>query len=257
MKGAFLGFLVSLLLGAPATVQAQFEYTTNAGGTAITITNYTGLGGAVNIPANINGLPVSSIVGSLIPVTGSSFHEKSAFSDCSILTSVTIPNSVTIIGDRAFAGCTNLTSVTIPDSVTSIGEDAFVDCSSLTSVTIPDSVTSLAKNAFCFCTNLASVTIPDSVTNIGIQAFCECHSLTNAIIGNSVTSIEKSAFRNCHKLKGVYFKGNAPSLGLIAVFFHDRDAIVYYLPGTTGWNPTTAPNRATGCKPRSTKPRGR
>ena len=75
---------------------------------------------------------------------------------------------VTQIGDSAFTVCTSLTSVTIPDGVTSIDEAAFWGCTSLTSVTIPDSVTSIKSKAFFNCTSLKSVTIPASVTNINI-----------------------------------------------------------------------------------------
>ena len=76
---------------------------------------------------------------------------KSAFSDCSSLTSITIPNSVTSIRERAFESCSSLTSVTIPNSVTSIGEYAFYKCSGLTSVTIPNSVTSIGNDVFYGC----------------------------------------------------------------------------------------------------------
>ena len=71
-----------------------------------------------------------------------------AFFSCDELTSVTIPNSVTTIGEGAFYYCTDLTSVTIPNSVTSIGEGAFYYCKSLTDITIPNSVTSIGKEAF-------------------------------------------------------------------------------------------------------------
>ena len=98
----------------------------------------------------------------------------SAFSGCSSLTSVTIPNSVTSIDGAAFSGCSGLTSVTIPNSVTSIGNAAFSRCSGLTSVTIPNSVTSIGSSAFYNCRGLTSVTIPNSVTSIGNYAFWNC-----------------------------------------------------------------------------------
>ena len=101
-----------------------------------------------------------------------------AFSGCSRLTSVIIPDSVTSIGGYAFRNCSSLTSVTIPDSVTSIGDWAFSYCYNLTNVTIPDGVTSIGSSAFSGCESLTSITIPDSVTSIGDYAFSGCSSLT-------------------------------------------------------------------------------
>ena len=124
----------------------------------------------------------------------------SAFSGCSSLTSITIPNSVTSIGDEAFRDCSSLTSVTIGNSVTSIGNWAFYDCSSLTSITIPNSVTSIGYWAFAYCTSLTSITIPNSVTSIGHSAFYSCSSLTSVTIPNSVTSIGDGAFYHCSSL---------------------------------------------------------
>ena len=110
-----------------------------------------------------------------------------AFSSCSSLQSVTIPNSVTSIGNDAFSSCSSLQSVTIPNSVTSIGSDAFERCSALTSVTIPNSVTSIGSYAFYYCSSLQSVTIPNSVTSIGSSAFSSCSSLRSiTITANSV-----------------------------------------------------------------------
>ena len=83
---------------------------------------------------------------------------------------MTIPDSVTSIGEYAFSDCAGLTAVTIPDSVTSIGDFAFSGCAGLTAVTIPDSITSIGRYAFSGCTGLASVTIPTSVTEIGPNA---------------------------------------------------------------------------------------
>ena len=103
------------------------------------------------------------------------------FWQCSGLTSVTIPNSVTSIGGSAFGSCSNLTSVTIPNSVTSIGNSAFNYCTGLTSVTIPNSVTIIGDYAFSHCSGLTSVTIPNSVTSIGNSAFQNCTGLTSVI----------------------------------------------------------------------------
>jgi hypothetical protein len=107
------------------------------------------------------------------------FIGEYAFSDCSGLTFVTIPNSVTSIGEYAFSDCSGLTFVTIPNSVTSIGEYAFKNCSGLTFVTIPNSVTSIRKGTFEGCRGLTSVTIPNSVTSISSNAFWYCKSLTD------------------------------------------------------------------------------
>ena len=114
---------------------------------------------------------------------------------------VTIPGSVTEIGDWAFCGFTSLTSVTIPDSVTSIGWRAFYGCTWLTSVTIPDSATSIGDWAFNGCTRLTSVTIGNSVTSIGYAAFWGCESLTSVTIPDSVTSIGRYAFGDCKSLQ--------------------------------------------------------
>ena len=108
--------------------------------------------------------------------------------------------SVTSIGDYAFSSCSGLTSVTIPNSVTSIGYRAFYGCSGLTSVTIPNSVTSIGVRAFEGCSGLTSVTIGNSVTTIGDYAFSGCSGLTSVTIGNSVTSIGKYVFWGCSGL---------------------------------------------------------
>ena len=136
-----------------------------------------------------------------------------AFYNCSSLTSVTIPNSVTSIGNSAFGWCRSLTSVDIPNSVTSIGNSAFNNCDSLTSVTIPNSVTSIGNWSFAHCSSLTSVTIPNSVTSIGDNAFYGCRSLTSIDIPNSVTSIGNQAFEYCSSLTSIDIPNSVTSIG--------------------------------------------
>ena len=225
--------LILLLLTLPAVVQGQFVYTTNNG--TITITGYTGPGGAVAIPDTIDGLPVTSI-------------GNFAFRGYTSVTSVTIPNSVTSIGNHAFIACTNLTSVTIPDSVTSIGDFTFNSCTSLSSVAIPTSVISIGDFAFYSCASLTSVTIPSGVTSIGDSAFGACSSLSvitvdalNSFYGsedgvlfnksqsvliqfpgrkagiytipNSVASIGERAFLDCARLTSVTIPNSVTIIG--------------------------------------------
>ena len=138
---------------------------------------------------------------------------ESAFSGCSGLTSVIIPNSVTSIGRSAFSGCSGLTSVTIGNSVTSIGEMAFYDCSGLTAVIIGNSVTSIGHAVFSGCSGLTAVIIPNSVTSIGGSAFSGCSGLTAVTIPNSVTSIDYYAFRDCISMTSVTIGSGVTSIG--------------------------------------------
>ena len=101
------------------------------------------------------------------------------------LNSITIPNSVTTIGDYAFRGCPNLTSITIPASVKSIGAHAFRGCSKLADVSIPTSVKTIGEQAFRSCTALVSISIPGSVETIGDDAFYDCSGLKTLRIEDS------------------------------------------------------------------------
>ena len=122
---------------------------------------------------------------------------------CTGLTSITIPGSVTEIGDNAFNGCTGLTSITIPDSVKEIGWSAFEGCTGLTSITIGKSVKLIRDNAFEGCTGLTSITIGKSVKRIGDGAFKGCTKLKSITIPKSVKEIGNNAFYGCTGLTSV------------------------------------------------------
>ena len=161
------------------------------------------------------------------------------------ITSITIPNSVTNIGNGAFNGCKSLTSITIPNSVTSIGGSAFYGCKSLTSITIPNSVISIGEEVFSYCYSLTSVVvesdnaiydsrencnaiietatnkviagckksiIPNSITSIGDWAFYGS-SIASISIPNSVTSIGYRAFFRCSSLTSVTIPNSVTSIG--------------------------------------------
>jgi hypothetical protein len=98
------------------------------------------------------------------------------------LTSVTIAEGVTSIGNSAFYNCRSLTGITIPEGVTSIGNSAFYGCTSLTGITIPAGVTSIGQEAFRGCTGLIGITIPAGVMSIGSGAFSNCTYLRDIII---------------------------------------------------------------------------
>ena len=134
-----------------------------------------------------------------------------AFKNCSDLTSLTLPSSVTRIGDYAFYNCSGLTSLTLPSSVTRIGDYAFYNCSGLTSLTLPSSVTSIGEFAFRYCSGLTSLTIPSGVTSIGMSAFEYCSSLTSLTLPSSVNEIGIYAFHGCSGLTSLTLPSSVTS----------------------------------------------
>jgi len=135
-----------------------------------------------------------------------------AFKDCTSLASVTIGNSVTSIGSGTFSGCTSLTSIIIPNSVTSIESGTFSGCTSLVSVTIGNSVTSIESGAFSGCTSLTSITLVDGLPAIGSGWFAGI-PVTSITIPNSVTSIGSGAFSGCPSLTSIIIPNSVTSIG--------------------------------------------
>lgn len=163
--------------------------------------------GELTIPSTV------TFRGTTYTVTGISEY---AFSNCSGLTSVTIPESVTSIGSRAFDFCTSLLSVIIPGSVHSIGSCAFNECHSLTSITMPEGTTTINYATFRRCYSLTSITIPSSISYIDIHAFVNDTNLTtvffNATNCTSIGSFNYPSFDDCPKINTLIFGENVTNI---------------------------------------------
>ncbi|HEY1786503.1 MAG TPA: leucine-rich repeat domain-containing protein [Verrucomicrobiae bacterium] len=225
--------LLALILVQPWLATAQVNYSLN-GNTAYVIAS----------PQASGNVVIVSTVGDY-PVVGIS---QDAFANCTSLTSVTMPSSITNIAVSAFFDCSSLTNVTIGNGVISIIGDAFYGCSNLTSVTIPASVTSIGFSVFTGCNRLTSIlvatsnpafssfqgvllnqaqttlvafpgglggtgyTIPNSVTDIRDYAFENCFKLTNVTLPNSVSSIQYGAFDGCSGLTNIIIPASVTNI---------------------------------------------
>jgi|GEM_PF-6661481 len=166
---------------------------------------------------------------------GTKWIGDGAFS-LSFMTSITIPESVTYIGEHAFVACENLTQIDFPKSVTHIGSLAFERCSGLTSLTIPATLKHVEENAFLSCENIkkliyeegrtttmgirlpsiTSAILPQSLTSIGEKTFHDCSSLTSVTIPEGVTSIGDFAFASCVSLQNITIPSKVTTIGRYA-----------------------------------------
>ena len=224
----------------------RYAYKENEDGETVTITEFLGPVDPANpgpydidIPEKLDGYTVTGLgkdsfsIDDLYSPLYEIHHTK--------IHSVTIPQSVTSIGDSAFAGCKKLDSLTINDAATSIGRRAFAECPLTTTLELGENITTIGNSAFYDCRGLKNVTIPQSVTSIGDSAFGECSSLetlslgeniktigdsafyhcinlgkddlTSVTIPQSVTSIGKDAFRFCNNMKSLTINGAIESMG--------------------------------------------
>ncbi len=195
----------------------KYAYEVNADGNA-TITEFLGPVDPAKAPA-LYDITIPTTLGGCT-VTGLGDYSFAAKSDdgstydplCSNICSVTIPQSVTSIGDSAFAGCHNLDSLTINDAATPIGRRAFAECPLTTTLSLGKKITTIGDSAFYDCRGLTSVTIPQSVTSIGYSAFEGCTAL-NPLIINGPTLIGKHAFTGCTSLTSLTLCPDIQTIG--------------------------------------------
>lgn len=175
---------------------------------------------------------------------------KNLFKDEKKLEQVTLPNSISYIGDWAFSGCSSLTNIDIPDSVTSIGSCVFEYCDNLKQINISENNESyLVEDSTLFNKNKTSLIvclkgktepsykIPDGVEYIDAAAFSRNNNLTNITIPDSVTTIWTRAFQDCKNLKDVYYKGNQTQWKAIDILYYNEPltkATIHY--NTVTWN---------------------
>lgn len=200
-----------------------------------------GGGGGIPMPSNLDavtlnadGYPVS------VTLKDGTSATTTAYKGNTMLTSVTIPSSVTTvanesfsecnrittisfengsilsgIGANAFHHCSGLTSISIPSGVTSLGSYAFASCTGLTTFAIPSETTSVADNVLCWCTSLTSISIPSGVTSIGINALAYCGNLSSVTFesGSELSAIPDGCFIGCGKLQSIVIPSGVTSIG--------------------------------------------
>ena len=218
-SGAGNWLVLLLLLTLPATVRAQFNYTINSDLT-ITITGYTGPGGAVVIPDSLVGLPVIGIA-------------SGAFQGYPAPTSVAISTNVTSIASMAFQNCTSLTNIAIPRSVTNMVSQSLWGCGKLMEIMVDPSnavysgvdgvLFNKSQTTLIQCPQgkIGNYAMPNTVTNIGSYAFWTCSGLTNLTIGTNVITIADRGFFECKGLTSIIIPDSVITLGSEAFEWFD------------------------------------
>lgn len=155
-----------------------------------------------------SGTKITSII---LPSSMTVFGNK-AFRNCEKLKSVTLPSGMTSIGDEYFEYCYDLASITLPEGVTSLGSSCFFSCYNLRTVEFSKNIQTLGNSCFSECRNLTFSELPNTITSIGDYCFYNCNNLTSVVLPNSITTIGKSAFDNCDALVSITLPNNISEL---------------------------------------------
>ena len=188
----------------------MYAYKVNADGETVTITKVLGPVDSANnglydieIPTELGGCTVTGLGEYSFSGYLSAAQSNEPYQFGRNIHSVTIPQSVTSIGDYAFSHCEKMDSLTINDATTSIGSWAFDECYKLTTLSLGKNITTIGDYAFLDCHTLDNVTIPPSVTSIGKSAFYRCYALTTLSLGENIEKIGSYAFADCRHLTNV------------------------------------------------------
>lgn len=179
------------------------SYSSSAPYTAIVLPGEVKYTGSINIPETVTYNGITYVVNWI----------GNAFTDCTTLTSVTLPKTIMFISQNAFSSCKGLTSITIPEGVTAIYNYTFWQCTNLETVVLPKTLTLIGESAFEGCSKLTTLTIPEKVLTIDDDAFAFCTGLTSISIPNSVTKMEWKIFWGCSNLKTVNLGASVASIG--------------------------------------------
>lgn len=166
----------------------------------IVITNCYQNATTCDVPAEIDGMPVTEIA-------------DSAFSECYFLEAATLPESITSIGRQAFSACTALESIYMPSEIEYMGAGVFDGCSSLRDVVLPSGITELPEATFYECTSLDTVIVGEGTEIIGSECFYGCTALTAVKLPESLTSINDYAFENCSSIRLIEIPENMVNMG--------------------------------------------
>ena len=191
-------------------------------GTLVGGLHYTTSGTSATVTGPADSSAESIIIPTTVVIDNTTYQVTSignnAFSGCTSLALISLPDQLTSIGYSAFSGCTSLALTSLPDQLTSIGNNAFFGCKSLALTSLPSGITSIKYSTFQGCTSLALTSLPDQLTSIGDNAFSGCTSLALTSLPSGITSIEYSAFSGCTSLALTSLPDQLTSIGYSAFY---------------------------------------
>lgn len=161
---------------------------------------------------------------------------QSAFENCYALTEINIPQSVTALESNAFHSCKSLTRVTGCEGLTLINQYAFEKCTALESIPLPNTLISINYGAFTECTSLKSITLPESLRKLGGKAFSGCSSLTEIVIPKGIKTVMHNTFENCTSIEKITLHAGIGTIYSEAFFNNTSLGDIYYEGTKEEWD---------------------